>query len=54
VFDRELSPHPNVVQVYGISIDGPQPILVLEYCPGGTKSFYLETINSFSFLIFDD
>jgi hypothetical protein len=30
-----LPPHPNIVQVYGISIDGPQPALVVEYCSGG-------------------
>jgi predicted Ser/Thr protein kinase len=32
----ELPPHPNVVQMYGVSIDGPQPILVLEYCARGS------------------
>jgi len=32
----ELPPHPNVVQLYGISSDGPELILVLEYCEGGT------------------
>jgi predicted Ser/Thr protein kinase len=32
----ELPPHPNVVQLFGISIDGPQPVLVLEYCAGGS------------------
>jgi serine/threonine protein kinase len=34
---RELPPHPNIVQVYGVSVNGPQPILVLEYCGGGMK-----------------
>jgi hypothetical protein len=35
VDNRELPPHPNVVQMFGVSLDGPQPILVLEYCAGG-------------------
>jgi hypothetical protein len=35
---RELPPHPNIVQVFGISQDGPQPILVMEYCDGGIIS----------------
>jgi serine/threonine protein kinase len=33
----ELPPHPNVVQMYGISTDGPTVVLVLEYCDGGMK-----------------
>jgi predicted Ser/Thr protein kinase/uncharacterized protein YkvS len=37
----ELPPHPNIVQVFGISIDGPQPILVLEYCAGGSLDKFL-------------
>jgi hypothetical protein len=32
---RELPPHPNVVQVFGVSLDGPQPVIVLEFCAGG-------------------
>jgi hypothetical protein len=32
---RELPPHPNVVQMFGVSLDGPQPVIVLEYCGGG-------------------
>jgi hypothetical protein len=31
----ELPPHPNVVQMFGVSFDGPQIILILEYCDGG-------------------
>jgi len=31
-----LPPHPNVVRMYGISIDGTQPIIVMEYCSGGS------------------
>jgi hypothetical protein len=36
--NRELPPHPNVVQMFGVSLDGPQPVIVLEYCAGGIKS----------------
>jgi len=32
----ELPPHPNVVHLFGISLDGPQPIIVMEYCVGGS------------------
>jgi tRNA A-37 threonylcarbamoyl transferase component Bud32 len=32
----KLPPHPNVVQMYGVSIDGTQPIIVMEYCGGGS------------------
>jgi serine/threonine protein kinase len=31
-----LPPHPNVVGMYGVSIDGTQPIIVMEYCAGGS------------------
>jgi predicted Ser/Thr protein kinase len=31
-----LPPHPNVVRMYGVSVDGTQPIIVLEYCTGGS------------------
>jgi serine/threonine protein kinase len=30
-----LPPHPNVVQIFGVCIEGTQPIIVMEYCPGG-------------------
>jgi len=33
---RQLPLHPNVVQVFGVSLDGPQPVIVLEYCNGGS------------------
>jgi serine/threonine protein kinase len=42
---RELPPHPNVVQVFGVSQDGPQPILVMEYCAGGIKSNQITNIH---------
>jgi hypothetical protein len=35
-----LPPHPNVVRMYGVSIDGTQPIIVMEYCGGGLMSRY--------------
>jgi hypothetical protein len=31
-----LPPYPNVVRMYGVSIDGTQPIIVMEYCAGGS------------------
>jgi predicted Ser/Thr protein kinase len=31
-----LPPHPNVVQMFGVSIDGPEAVLILEYCAGGS------------------
>jgi predicted Ser/Thr protein kinase len=31
-----LPSHPNVIHVYGASINGPQPIIVMEYCSGGS------------------
>jgi hypothetical protein len=37
-FMIELPSHPHVVQVYGISVDGPQVVLVLEYCARGSLS----------------
>jgi hypothetical protein len=43
---RELPPHPNVVQMFGVCIDGPQSILVLEYCAGGTNNSITMTICS--------
>jgi hypothetical protein len=51
--DRELPSHPNVVQMFGVSLDGPQPAIVLEYCAGGiTKSNQtkLQTHHNFSFV----
>jgi serine/threonine protein kinase len=32
----DLPPHPNIVQMYGVSLDGPQAVIVLEYCAGGS------------------
>jgi len=36
-----LPPHPNVVRMYGVSIDGTQPIIVMEYCAGGSLDMLL-------------
>jgi serine/threonine protein kinase len=36
--NSELPPHPNVVHLFGVSLDGPQPVIVMEYCEGGTKT----------------
>jgi serine/threonine protein kinase len=35
--NRKLPPHPNVVQLFGVSSDGPQPVIVMEYCEGGKE-----------------
>jgi len=36
MFCSNLRPHPNVVQVLGVSVDGQFPALVLEFCAGGS------------------
>jgi serine/threonine protein kinase len=36
-----LPPHPNGVQLFGVSIDGPEITLVLEYCEGGSLAQFL-------------
>jgi serine/threonine protein kinase len=36
-----VPPHRNVVQILGVSIDGPEPIIVLEYCAGGSLDILL-------------
>jgi serine/threonine protein kinase len=33
-----IPPHRNVVRMFGVSIDGTQPIIVMEYCDGGIHS----------------
>jgi hypothetical protein len=30
-----IPPHRNVVRMFGVSIDGTQPIIVMEYCDAG-------------------
>jgi predicted Ser/Thr protein kinase len=41
----ELPPHPNVVQLYGVSLDGPQPVIIMEYCAGGSLDKLLFDTN---------
>jgi serine/threonine protein kinase len=41
----ELPPHPNVVHLFGVSLDGQQPIIVLEYCAGGSLDKLLFQTN---------
>ncbi len=31
-----IAPHPNLVQTFGISLDGAYPCIVLEFCGGGS------------------
>jgi predicted Ser/Thr protein kinase len=31
-----IAPHPNLVQTFGVSLDGPNPCIVLEFCGGGS------------------
>jgi serine/threonine protein kinase len=36
IIDSRLPPHPNVVQLIGVSMDNEsQPVMVMEYCGGG-------------------
>ncbi len=35
-YDSDLRPHPNVVQMLGVSSDGPYPVMILEFCDGGS------------------
>jgi predicted Ser/Thr protein kinase len=41
----ELPPHPNVVQLFGVSLDCPQPVLIMEYCAGGSLDKLLYDSN---------
>jgi predicted Ser/Thr protein kinase len=44
-----IPPHPNVVQLLAISIDGPVPVIVLEYCEGGSMDQDLfDSVNQVS------
>jgi serine/threonine protein kinase len=42
----ELPPHPNVVQLFGVSLDGPQPVIVMEYCARGSLDKLLFDSNA--------
>jgi predicted Ser/Thr protein kinase len=37
-----IAPHPNLVQTFGVSLDGPNPCIVLEFCGGGSLDKLLE------------
>ncbi len=39
---RAIAPHPNLVQTFGVSLDGPNPCIVLEFCGGGSLDKLLE------------
>jgi predicted Ser/Thr protein kinase len=41
----KVTPHPNVVQLLAISIDGPEPVIVLEYCDEGALDILLFDTN---------
>jgi serine/threonine protein kinase len=43
--------HPNVVQVFGVSLDGPQPVIILEYCAGGINRIKSNHKHSSQFFI---
>jgi serine/threonine protein kinase len=32
-----MRPHPNIVQILGVSVDGPHLVMIIEYCDGGKK-----------------
>jgi serine/threonine protein kinase len=42
-----MRPHPNVVEIYGISSDGPHPVMIIEFCEGGSldSKLYKERLN---------
>jgi len=42
----ELPPHPNVVHLLGASLDGPQPVIILEFCAGGSLERLLFESNA--------
>ncbi|KAJ1567561.1 hypothetical protein HK096_009437 [Nowakowskiella sp. JEL0078] len=37
--------HPNVIQVFGASIDGSNPLLILEYADGGSLNSFLRNYS---------
>jgi predicted Ser/Thr protein kinase len=43
-----MTPHPNLVQTYGVSIDSDHPYIVLEYCEGGSldQIVFKQTLGS--------
>jgi type II secretory pathway pseudopilin PulG len=43
-----IPPHPNVVRMFGVSIDVSQPIIVMEYCDAGIHSSSSSSQHIFS------
>jgi serine/threonine protein kinase len=41
VFFSNLRPHPNVVQVLGVSTDGINVVMIMEYCEEGKELYSL-------------
>lgn len=41
--NRAIRPHPNVVQLLGVSVDGGSPEMVLEFCPSGSLDTLLQS-----------
>jgi serine/threonine protein kinase len=55
-----LPSHPNVVQMFGVCLEGTQPIIVMEYCSGGLSVIEKERnkeiqtyLNLFFFQLFE-
>ncbi len=44
-FQMNIPPHPNIVQLLGISTDGPYPLVILEYCNNGSLDNLLFDTN---------
>ncbi len=44
-YSSGIAPHPNLVQTFGVSLDGPNPCIVLEYCGGGSLDQLLFDID---------
>ncbi len=42
-----MPPHPNLVQTYGVCTDAEYPLIVLEYCEGGSldKIVFNQTLD---------
>jgi serine/threonine protein kinase len=54
-----IPPHRNVVRMFGVSIDGTQPIIVMEYCewrypffsPSSSSQYILSNLKSHTFTL---
>jgi predicted Ser/Thr protein kinase len=42
----DLRPHPNLVQMLGVSVNGNFPAIVMEFCPGGSLDKFLANKNN--------